>query len=90
MAMSDCPKCWETPCVCGHEYKNWKPERREALAKVLLQEGPRPSDVYYATRVAAEAIEVLLGTLSSGDTKFILNASVKQQIIVKALENVRS
>jgi hypothetical protein len=21
MAMSDCSKCWETPCMCGHEYK---------------------------------------------------------------------
>lgn len=19
MALSDCPKCWETPCSCGHE-----------------------------------------------------------------------
>lgn len=22
MALSDCPECWETPCVCGYEYKN--------------------------------------------------------------------
>lgn len=22
MAMSDCPKCWDTPCTCGHEYEN--------------------------------------------------------------------
>jgi hypothetical protein len=21
MALSDCEKCWETPCVCGREYK---------------------------------------------------------------------
>ncbi len=20
--LSDCPKCWETPCVCGHEWRN--------------------------------------------------------------------
>lgn len=20
MALSDCAVCWETPCVCGHEY----------------------------------------------------------------------
>jgi hypothetical protein len=19
MALSDCPKCWDTPCTCGHE-----------------------------------------------------------------------
>ncbi|MBQ7137032.1 MAG: hypothetical protein IJO43_03565 [Bacilli bacterium] len=22
MALTDCEKCWETPCVCGYEYKN--------------------------------------------------------------------
>lgn len=21
MAMSDCPKCWETLCVCGYKYE---------------------------------------------------------------------
>ena len=21
MAMSDCIKCWETPCCCGHEWR---------------------------------------------------------------------
>ena len=20
--MSDCAKCWSTPCTCGHEYRN--------------------------------------------------------------------
>jgi hypothetical protein len=24
MAMSDCVKCWETPCTCGWDYRNWK------------------------------------------------------------------
>ena len=23
MAMSDCEKCWETPCVCGHGWQRW-------------------------------------------------------------------
>lgn len=23
MSMSDCPKCWDTPCTCGWEYKDW-------------------------------------------------------------------
>ena len=27
MAMSDCAKCWETPCSCGHEYKNYTKEK---------------------------------------------------------------
>lgn len=27
MALSDCPKCWDTPCTCGYEYQNWTAER---------------------------------------------------------------
>lgn len=23
MSLSDCEKCWETPCRCGHGYRNW-------------------------------------------------------------------
>ncbi len=39
MSLSDCPKCWDTPCVCGHEYKHWSVEglrkQIEMLTKVL-------------------------------------------------------
>ena len=23
MSLSDCVKCWDTPCRCGHDYKDW-------------------------------------------------------------------
>lgn len=36
MAMSDCVKCWNTPCTCGYEYRNWTKEARERLAAVVL------------------------------------------------------
>ena len=33
MSLSDCPKCWNTPCRCGHEYEGWTPkELREQIA----------------------------------------------------------
>lgn len=35
MALSDCAKCWETPCVCGHEYKNWSNERLKEFIETL-------------------------------------------------------
>ena len=35
MAMSDCPKCWETPCACGHEYRSWSLTRIEDLIATL-------------------------------------------------------
>ena len=34
--MSDCAKCWNTPCMCGHEYRNWTKEAREKLALAAL------------------------------------------------------
>jgi hypothetical protein len=33
--MSDCEKCWDTPCPCGHEYKSWSIERLEAQIEML-------------------------------------------------------
>jgi hypothetical protein len=41
MALSDCVKCYETPCVCGYEYKDWPIEKLEKqialLQKVLFE-----------------------------------------------------
>lgn len=36
MAMSDCIKCWETPCACGHEYRLWSRDKRIKLAAIIL------------------------------------------------------
>ena len=33
MAMSDCEKCWNTPCTCGWDYIDWS---RTALRKQIL------------------------------------------------------
>jgi hypothetical protein len=50
MAMSDCEKCWDTPCVCGWKYKDYTHDyllkfivstvqyRPAEEAKLLLQE----------------------------------------------------
>jgi hypothetical protein len=36
MAMSDCAKCWDTPCQCGWGYRNWSANSREELAARVL------------------------------------------------------
>jgi hypothetical protein len=35
MSLSDCPKCWSTPCECGHEYRDWKIDRLEEHIEML-------------------------------------------------------
>jgi hypothetical protein len=35
MALSDCPKCWDTPCMCGYEYERWSDESILKLISVL-------------------------------------------------------
>lgn len=36
MGMSDCEECWDTPCTCGHEYRDWTlPARLKQAAAVL-------------------------------------------------------
>jgi hypothetical protein len=40
MSLSDCEKCWDTPCTCGWEYRNkTKLERAELAAAVLGIDG---------------------------------------------------
>ena len=36
MAMSDCEKCWDTPCTCGWDYRNWSRERRIKQVSIVL------------------------------------------------------
>lgn len=36
MSMSDCEKCWDTPCECGWEYKTRSKKSRLNLAAVIL------------------------------------------------------
>lgn len=35
MSLSDCEKCWSTPCECGHDYRNWDLARLKKFYKVI-------------------------------------------------------
>ena len=37
MGLTDCPKCWSDPCVCGHEYMDWTEEELERQVAVLKE-----------------------------------------------------
>lgn len=48
MALSDCEKCWSTPCECGYNYKDWTVTRlknhikmlKSVLADKLIEDDP--------------------------------------------------
>jgi len=35
MSLSDCPKCWMTPCECGYDYQNMPDERLVAIHRAV-------------------------------------------------------
>lgn len=35
MSLSDCEKCWNTPCTCGYEYRNWSIPELQKQIKML-------------------------------------------------------
>jgi hypothetical protein len=37
MALSDCEKCWEHYCICGHDYRDWPADRLKELIGVLIR-----------------------------------------------------
>lgn len=39
MGMSDCPECWETPCVCGHDTAKMARARRKLTIEWALVRG---------------------------------------------------
>lgn len=56
MALSDCRKCWSTPCECGWEYRNLSRSRRIATAAVIL--GISEHELNDLIETAAESKEV--------------------------------
>lgn len=35
MAMSDCEKCWDTPCSCGWQYRTWTIQRLKEEQRLI-------------------------------------------------------
>ena len=35
MTMSDCGRCWDTPCSCGWGYRNWNLKHLDKQIKTL-------------------------------------------------------
>jgi hypothetical protein len=55
MSLSDCPKCWDTPCTCGWEYKDRALAYRKALAAVVLGITPKELDILKIPKIHPDA-----------------------------------
>lgn len=47
MSLSDCSKCWDTPCTCGEMYKSWSDADIQTLICTLekvLADRPPPTE----------------------------------------------
>lgn len=38
MALSDCPKCWDTPCTCGHYWRDYSLEAKKKQVEAIMGE----------------------------------------------------
>lgn len=65
MGMSDCIKCWDTPCRCGHKYSHWSEKDLEDQIKMLqgvlstkrLIAFPEPPDIDVVLQPNAQILE---------------------------------
>lgn len=63
--MSDCEKCWSTPCECGHDYQRrslaWLTEMRDLFAKLVTEwkpPEPEPPRLSVAASEYGRSIEI--------------------------------
>lgn len=54
MSLSDCPQCWETPCRCGFEYKDWSKEQVAEFIKKIIRYLPKDEQVLIIQSVLNE------------------------------------
>jgi len=70
MSMSDCEKCWDTPCICGHDYKDRNIAYRLELASVVLGISLSKLQEMYASGIIPE-VHPKSNNEKWGSTKYV-------------------
>jgi hypothetical protein len=70
MSLSDCEKCWDTPCECGHKYKDasieWLTKMRDMFNRLI--EDRKTKERMTKIDMLDERIKVLESDKYSRDT----------------------
>lgn len=45
MALSDCEKCWDTPCTCGYQFINYSQEKLVEFIKSVTSQRPDKKEI---------------------------------------------
>lgn len=45
MAITNCPKCWDTPCECGYQYKNYPKDYFVKLILGMISQNPYKEEI---------------------------------------------
>lgn len=58
MSLSDCSKCWSTPCTCGYEYRGYTLDQRLELARAVMGAEFEPLFLAFASKCREKAAQV--------------------------------
>jgi hypothetical protein len=75
MSLSDCEKCWDTPCTCGHEYRKWTVaalRMQIAMLQTVLKKKEEEEEASHAECSKCEGLGKLPYTTTSGERTFVL------------------
>ena len=50
MSLSNCSHCWETPCCCGYEYKDYSREKFSEFIADILSYKSKKDAIYILKR----------------------------------------
>jgi hypothetical protein len=54
MSLSDCEKCWDTPCTCGHDYRDWSKDKLIEFVVSVVSKHPKQEQIRIMSAVLEE------------------------------------
>lgn len=51
MALSDCEKCWDTPCTCGWDYRKYSKERLQTFVEAVISMHPKETQIEIINKI---------------------------------------